>query len=146
MSLACVAFFSSCAKDEVTAKIKMDGTVRFVVRGYSIGSTGDDYYPKNVTRNIYGPVQGYKMTLKNGKSITTDKDGIATITLETGEYLIDKIELPSGYYYDYTKNYDNVTNKYKYEFVEPDDDRVPDYGYFYVSGGYEDRVIELYTR
>jgi len=144
MSLACVSFFSSCKKEkEVTAKIKMEGTVKLIVRGYSIGLSGNNRKPNSVEKNIFTPVQGYKVTLANGKIITTDSNGIATITLESGEYLIDNVTLPAGYFDDYEAHYSYTSDRYEYTLSAPDEG--PYYfGYFSVSPGYQEVLVQLY--
>jgi hypothetical protein len=148
MSLACVTMFSSCNKDEeTTTKVKYEGTLKIYVRGYSIGTSGSDYYPNSVKKKIYSPVANYKITFENGKVFTSNGNGVIEIKLEAGEYVIKSIELPAGYYPSYNSDY--LNGKYIYTFPEEEDE---DYYYGYddryyeIYPGYEETIISLYTK
>lgn len=154
ISFACITVFSSCSKDEIDVRIvdvTSKGTVQFIVRGYAIGTTGTSYVPEAVEKNQYVPVEGVKVTFANGQVLTTDKNGKVTISLETGYYIIDKIDIPNGYYFDYDWNgsYDYVTGTYIYNYIllEESENFFP---YWFrsleVYSGYQDIVIRLYKR
>ena len=155
ISLACIFVFSSCGKkDEIDLRIvdvKAKGTVQFILRGYSIGTTGISYLPESVRKNEYQPLGGIKITLANGQILTTDENGKATVSLETGVYIIDKINIPTGYYYNYNciGDYDYETDTYTYTYVLPEnDDDYPYYEYnsFSVHSGYQENLIRVYKK
>ena len=146
---------SSCVKDEIDVNIKLEGTCKIIVRGYSVENFHYPYdenrYHYYLDKGDYEKVKGYKIVLANGKTLETGADGTAIITLESGTYLIDKIVIPNGYYSDYYGNsyYDYETERYvstyfpggyKGEFVPED----YDYRYLTIGGWYNEELISLY--
>ena len=143
VGLACMSMFSSCEMP-----IQFKGETKFFVRGFSIGTGGINSTPKSLETNDYQPVKGYKITLENGKTYTSDKNGVLTMKLDDGVYIVKKIELPSGYYTDFKSTLSG--GEYTYTLYNPwDKGRFEgvnyDYGYIYVNG-HEDNVVYIYTK
>ena len=97
VSLAAV--FTSCNKDEGPQEIKIlenPGTIKFIVRGYAIGTSGTTRIPEAITKGNSIPVPGYQIILTDGRTFTTDANGFAPITLPIGTYFYKAVK-PNGY-------------------------------------------------
>lgn len=152
-AMLAIICLSSCSKDEVDVTIvdvRSKGSVQLIVRGYSIGTSGTSYVPEVIKKREYVPVEGFKITLANGQVITSDKNGKAAISLETGEYIIDKIDIPSEYYYAYDWNYeyDYETGNIYYIYILPENNDDANYYYRHIDvySGHQEILIDLYKK
>ena len=135
LSLACVCLLSSCE-----TSVKFKGKTKVFVKGFAIGKSGPDAF-ESVDKNQFTPVQGYTMTLENGKTYTSDKDGTFTVSLEAGKYLIKSIVIPAPYYNDWYYDLKENEIAFKNTWIESNH-----YGYFTVIEGYNDVELKLYKR
>jgi len=135
MSLVCVCLLSSCE-----TSVKFKGTTKVFVKGYAIGENGEDAL-LSLEKNLFTPIQGYKMTLENGKTYTSDKNGAFIVSLEAGNYLIKSIEIPAPYYSNYY--WDTKEGQYavKNYWIETNS-----YGFFNLKEGYNDVELNVYKR
>ena len=139
--------FSSCSKDDTIVKLKKEGTVKFYVRGYAIGSSGTEYTPDAITNGNSHAVAGYEIVLANGKSYKSDDNGTITITLPAGYYYY-KVVKPNGYGvwpddFDPTPDYQRDVWNYKVKITPSNPDDIYDNDLYIRDGEYEELLIQL---
>jgi len=142
------AFFSSCAKDEVTSNIKKQGTQKIYVRGYSVANLSPSpVICYNELKNISEPVAGYEIKLANGQTYISDADGVITITLEIGNYRVLSEKIPSGYYAKCTFDTSTISGGktlYSFKVVQPDPDAGTSFNDIIIPEGVKEREIKIF--
>ena len=142
----------SCKKEEtgptdVNLKlVPSDGTVEVLCKGYSIGKSGSSSTPECVTKGIYSGVEGVVFKFKDGKSFTSNSEGIVTIDLPESTYFY-KMEWPTSWYLHYDSHYEGYNNYtydvYNYRY-NGDDYNYDDWGAFEISEGHHVKTISFY--
>ena len=144
------AIFTSCNKEEeiVNVKFKTEGTIKFIVRGYSIGTTGTSPIPDAIKNGNSVAVSGYQIVLTDGTSYTTDAQGYASITLPAGTYHYKAVK-PAGYYWmtdldvDYEYGMGGIVYTYKLKPTPSSADDLFGDSFTITSGTYHEEIVQL---